>query len=43
MVSHVCSELNGNNEKWSILWKTDYEVQNDPELSQFYYDDEKKL
>ncbi|HEY5556853.1 hypothetical protein [Acetobacterium sp.] len=43
MVCHVCGVLNGSNEEWSILGKTDYEVQNDPELAQFYYEDEKKL
>jgi len=42
MVSHVCDELNcgGNN---GILGKTDFEVQNDPDLAQFYYDDDKKI
>jgi len=37
MVSYICSILNGGNEEWSIHGKTDYEVQNDPELAQSDY------
>ena len=43
MVSHVCDMLNGGNEEWTIIGKTDFEVQKDPELAKFYYEDDKKI
>ena len=43
MVSHVCHMLNGGNEGWTIIGKTDFEVQHDPELAKFYYEDDRKI
>lgn len=38
MVSHLCTHLNGD-----IIGKTDLEVQPDPELARFFYDDDKMI
>jgi diguanylate cyclase (GGDEF)-like protein/PAS domain S-box-containing protein len=43
MASRVCEQLNGGDEDWTIVGKTDLEVQNDPELAKFYYEDDKKI
>ncbi|AFA48191.1 sensor domain-containing diguanylate cyclase [Acetobacterium woodii] len=43
MVNYICDELNQGGDEWTILGKTDFEVQNDPQLAEFYYQDDKKI
>ena len=43
MASHVCKMLNGCGKDWTIIGKTDLEVQKDLELGKFYYEDDKKI
>jgi len=43
LASNVCHHLNGTDENWTIVGKTDLEVQKDPELAKFYYEDDKEI
>ncbi|AFA48185.1 sensor domain-containing diguanylate cyclase [Acetobacterium woodii] len=43
MVSHLCSMLSCDEEGWSIIGKTDLEVQKDPELAKLYYEDDLQI
>lgn len=43
MTSHICEQLNSGGEGWTVIGKTDLEVQPDPELGRFYYEDDKKI
>jgi len=43
MVSHVCSMLSCDQDGGSIIGKTDLEVQKDPQLAKFYYEDDLEI
>lgn len=43
MTSHICAQLNSGEDGWTIIGKTELEVQPDPELGRFYYEDDKKI
>jgi diguanylate cyclase (GGDEF)-like protein len=43
VVSHVCDLLNRREEGWTIIGKTDLEVQYDQALAKFYYEDDRKI
>lgn len=43
LASHVCEMLNMGGDEWTIIGKTDLEVQKDPSLARFYYEDDKKI
>jgi len=43
MTSHICAQLNSGEDGWTIIGKTDLEIQPDPELGRFYYEDDKKI
>lgn len=43
MTSHICDQLNTGGEGWTIIGKTDLEVQPDADLGRFYYEDDKKI
>ncbi len=43
MTSHICAQLNSGGEGWTIIGKTDLEIQPDLELGRFYYEDDKKI
>lgn len=43
MVSKVCEMLNQGDKDWTIIGKTDLEIQTDPEIAQIYYEDDKKI
>ena len=43
MASQVCDALSNGEPDWTIIGKTDMEVQLDPELGRFYYEDDLKI
>jgi len=43
MTSHICEQLNSGADGWTIIGKTDMEIQPDAELGRFYYEDDKKI
>lgn len=43
MTSHICEQLNAGGEGRTIFGKTDLEIQPDPKLGRFYFEDDKKI
>lgn len=43
MTSHVCAQISAEGDYNAIIGKTDLEIQPDPELGKFYYEDDKKI
>ena len=41
--TQVCRQLSGDDADWTIVGKTDLEVQKDPELAKFFYEDDKEI